>query len=280
MLVQNGGLMTAKPSRYFWITLLALLTACGQVPQTDEMTKTQNTAIAMAQTGVALTQIALPTATLPPSTFTPTALLTSTPPATPTPTPPIVPIITPDAIQVEKWKEYQTELAKALFSFSLPNQPEGRYNPEEYKDALCEWDILEWSGQEGYVWAACRATKFFDYSGMNIGVGVEMQPAVIYLEPDRSIQKVNIPSVEINRNNQFPIYDLHLFPINAQKKLCLYYFQGVVPQCGSIISDYVPNLDRQPRLEALFLHLRDREGHPGEPPLVVLSVMATESPMP
>jgi hypothetical protein len=39
----NGGLMTAKPSRFFWTILLALLTACGGVtpPATETPTATQ-----------------------------------------------------------------------------------------------------------------------------------------------------------------------------------------------------------------------------------------------
>jgi WD40 repeat protein len=40
MLAQNGGLMIAKPTRYFWIVLLALLTACGQVPPQTTPTAT------------------------------------------------------------------------------------------------------------------------------------------------------------------------------------------------------------------------------------------------
>lgn len=36
MLVPNGGFMTAKPSRFFWTILLALLTACGGVTPLEE----------------------------------------------------------------------------------------------------------------------------------------------------------------------------------------------------------------------------------------------------
>jgi hypothetical protein len=72
MLAQNGGLMTAKPTRYFWIILLTLLTACGTTPQATEM----------------------PTITAPPSTETMTPLPTFTPNAEmpsplPTFTPPV-----------------------------------------------------------------------------------------------------------------------------------------------------------------------------------------------
>jgi len=271
--------MIAKPTHYFWIILLTLLTACRNNPRATEMTKVQNTAIAIVQTDVALTQTALPIATLPP----PTVLSTSTPAATPTPTQPIVPILTPDAIQVETWKEYQAELAKVVLSFN-PDHPEG-YDPEAYKDALCEWDILGQSGQEVYVWAMCASTN---------GLNRPMNPAVIYLKPDGSIREVNIARAGMDRRNQLAVYDLHLFPMNVQEKLCLYYFQGIVPQCGSIIPDYVPLDYGQTRESALLLHLYYRigqleygkghleykEGHPEEPPLVVLSAMPTATPTP
>jgi hypothetical protein len=185
MLAQNGGLMTAKPTptRYFWIMLLALLTACGNSSQAAGMTQVQNTALAIVWTDVALTQTAIPTATLPPPTFTPTNLPTSIPthPLPPTftptdlptsiPTEPPPPILTPDAIQVERWQEYQTELAKALYSYD-PNDPSHQegYYPGADKDALCEWDILGQSGQEVYVWAACVSAD---------GLWLERHPAVI-----------------------------------------------------------------------------------------------------
>ncbi len=168
------------------------------------------------------------TATATPPIFSPTATVVGIL-FTPPPTQPALPLLTPDATQVERWREYQTELAKALFSFSLPYQPERRYNPEEYKDALCEWDILGQSGQEVYVWAACVAAKYFTYPAMGFGVvGVEMNPAVIDLEMDGSIREVNVPGVEYDDSNQLPIYDLHLFPLDVQEKLCLHYFSGLV----------------------------------------------------
>jgi len=67
--------MTLK-CRYILIIFIAFLTACGTTPQSAEMTKVQNTALAMARTGVVLSQTAMPTATLPFPTFshTPTPL--------------------------------------------------------------------------------------------------------------------------------------------------------------------------------------------------------------
>ena len=174
------------------IALLAItLAACAQTNTAD----IQNTAVAIVQTGVALTQTALPTATLPPPTFTPTALPTSTPEATPIPTQPPPPIFTPDAIQVERWKEYQTELAKVvLYGYS--------YGPDIYKNAICEWDILGRSDQEVYVWAFCASRE---------EVWRE-SPAVIHLDADGTIQKVST-------NNNLILK----FPTDVLEKIHLYY---------------------------------------------------------
>lgn len=196
-------------------------------------------------------------------TLTPTAI-EYTPSLMSTIPPP--PILTPDANQVERWKEYQTELAKALFSYASLTDPQNIYDPEEYKDALCEWDILGRASQEVYVWAACKATKFFDSMDM---VGIEENPIVIYLEPDGSIQKVNIIRAEFK--NSLPVYDLQLFPIDAQEILCLYYFTDLVPQCFSITSTYKPAEYPHPRLGTLSLHIGYRKAHPEEPPLNVIS---------
>jgi hypothetical protein len=180
--------MSTKPAHYFWIILLALLTACGQVaPLATEA----STVAPFAWTAVALTQTAMPTTTLPPSTFTPTMLPTSTPPATPTPAQPTIPILTPDAIQVERWQEYQIALAKSLLHKDSP----------EY--VLCEWVILGQSGQEVYVAAVC------------LGSGRATAPAVIYLGTDNSIQ--NVEAVEYGSTRTFNIQ--RLFPSNVQEIL-------------------------------------------------------------
>jgi hypothetical protein len=217
MLVQNGEFMSANsiPHRYFWIILLA---ACGQVtPQEAVATQVQSTALAIAQTGIALTQTAMPT---------------STPEATATPTQPIVPILTPDAIQVEKWKEYQAELAKAVIS----SDPELTYDPATYESNLCEWDILGQSGQEVYVYAVCISSN---------GNGEARRAAIIYLKSDGSIQSVMVAGFK------GPDYDLELFPANVQNKI---YF-------------YSPGS----RADVLYAHLEYRKIHTEEPPLVILS---------
>jgi len=262
--------MTTKlnPQRFFWMVFVALLVAC--TPAQPNMTDIQSTAFAAAYTGVALTQTALPTATPPPPTDTPTAtggVILPTPPPT---RPPFTPIMTPDAIQMEQWREYQTELAKTLFS----QDPYLAYDPEKYKTALCEWDILGRSGEEVYTWAVCGPALSRDLS---------RSPAVIYLKPDGSIREVKVPDVEVNRQNQTVIYDLHLFPKDSQEKLCIHYFQDIVPQCGSIVPGYIPSeivfVDR-PRLYALLIHLEYRETYPEAPPLIILSGMPTATPTP
>ncbi|CAG1013223.1 hypothetical protein ANAEL_04639 [Anaerolineales bacterium] len=252
--------MTVKPTHYFWIILIALLTACGTTPKAAEAAKIQNTAFAIVQTSVALTQTALPTATLPPPTFTPNILSTSTPPATATFTPPVASVFTPDALQVERWKEYQAELAKAVLS----SNPELGNNPAVYKDALCEWDILGQSGQEVYVYAVCVIAN---------GNGDMRKPVIVYLEPDGSIQKIKPP--EIKKANS-EMFDYGPFPIDVQEKFCYYFdpFPSDLPPCP--YSSTYP----RPRLDLLYAHIEYRKTHSEEPPLVVLSAMSTATPTP
>ena len=221
--------MTTKliPHRYFWIILLALLTACGQA---TPLATEASTVAPFAWTAVALTQTAMPTTTLPLSTFTPTMLPTSTTTPTLIPTMPSPPIITPDAIQVERWKEYQTELAKVLFSYD-PAYPQSHYGPDEYKDALCEWDILGRSGQKVYLWAICASPDLLK---------TPRKPVVIHLESDGSIREVKVAEEGTDSRTQLATYDLHLFPIEIQAKLCSYYLMFDVPQCNDIVPDYTP----------------------------------------
>jgi hypothetical protein len=164
--------------------LVFTLAACAQTNTAN----VQSTAVAIGQTGVALTQAAMPTVT---PTNSPTALPTSTPEATPTPAPPIIPIITPDAIQVEKWREYQTELAKSV----LP------YDPSPI--VLCEWAILGQSNQEVYIWAVCE------------GGARTSAPVIIYLNIDGTIQQVKAVGYDATRNTQIQ----QLFPLDIQEKI-------------------------------------------------------------
>ena len=89
------------------------------------------------------------TETSPPTTLTPTVEVITTVTPSPMPAQPTFAVITPDAIQVERWKEYQAELAKAITCDSGHDCP-------DYEHALCEWDILGQSDQVVYVWAMCE----------------------------------------------------------------------------------------------------------------------------
>ncbi|HEU0297304.1 MAG TPA: hypothetical protein VFR47_31470 [Anaerolineales bacterium] len=164
------------PQRYFWIILFPFLAACEQ----------QAVALSV-ETPVpsVISPTSAPTSTFIPVTITPSPL----------PTQPIIPMITPDAIQVKRWKEYQTELAKSLLSF-LP--------PEE---VICEWDILGSSGNDLYVWAMCEGK---DGSARST-------PAVIHLETDGTIQSVQRPT---SWSDDIP----KLFPVDIQAKFDIYYF--------------------------------------------------------
>lgn len=151
-------------------------------------------------------------------------------------------------------------MARALFSYD-PNHLEG-YDPEAYKDAICEWDILGKADQKVYVWAECIS-----------GLSLKTNPAAIYLEPDGSLQKVIVP--DIAYREQTKIYDLHLFSIGIQEKLCLYYFYGFVSPCEEITpAYYLPDV-LPPRGQVLVLHLKYRQSHAEEPPLIVLSATPT-----
>jgi hypothetical protein len=240
--------MNIKP-QHILIVFIALLTACGTTSQEAEATKIQNTAFAIVQTGVALTQTAMPTAA---PTNTPTALPTAIT-YTLEPTFPPPPILTPDAIQVERWKEYQTELAKAVLS----SNPELGNTPAVYKDALCEWDILGQSGQEVYIYAVCVIAK---------GNGDMRNPVIVYIEPDGSIQKMKLPEVKKSNSEMF---DYGPFPIDVQGKFCYYFdpFPSDLPLCP--YSSTYP----RPRLDLLYAHIEYRKTHSEEPPLVVLSAM-------
>jgi hypothetical protein len=238
--------MTIKP-RYILIVFIALLTACGTTPQEAEATKIQNTAFAIVQTGVALTQTAMPTAT---PTNTQTALPTATTTPTLIPTQLPVPLLTPDAIQVERWKEYQTELAKAVLS----SNPERGSGPVEYEDALCKWDILGQSGQEVYVFAICAPAEENGNTG---------RPAIIYLEADGVIQNVKVAGFKGSD------YDLGLYPVDVQQKFC-YYFPFPPPDRPPCL---INSMNLGTGIGALRTHLYYRQTHPEELPLVVLSAM-------
>ena len=137
--------------------------------------------LSMLTTATILTACA-PTMPASPASATPAASYTILPPTqTPTPiyveatasplppSPTLPPMITPEAGQVERWQEYQKELAKRVLA-------DGGGIFPAYETAVCEWDILGSSNQDVYVWAQCFAPG----SG---GSG----PAVIHLNTDASV---------------------------------------------------------------------------------------------
>jgi hypothetical protein len=117
--------------------------------------------------------------TLTPSLPVPTSTLTPIPAtASPLPTNPRVTLITPDSAQLERWREYETALAKTFLPFLPPDE------------VLCEWELLGQSDQEVYVWAECRSTIPIGDTGQFSGADI---PAVIHLGTDGVVQSVKIP---------------------------------------------------------------------------------------
>jgi hypothetical protein len=166
-----------KPTlcQYLGVVLLVFLTACGKQP------------VALS------TEPPIPTVVLP--TLVPTStLIPVTIAPTITPTRPGETLITPDGPQVERWKEYQTALAKNVPS-DLP--------PEE---VLCEWEILGRSGNDVYVWAVCEGK-----------LTIVSLPVVIHLETDGAVQSVERP---INWSRDIP----RLFPPDVIEKFA--HYQG------------------------------------------------------
>lgn len=175
------------------------------------------------------------------------------------PTQPPVSVLTPDAIQVQRWREYQTELANVVLS----SDPELGYDPTIYQDALCEWDILGQAKYEVYVYVVCVIAN------SNRGA---RKPAIIYLESDGSIQKVKLTAPKPNSD----MFDYDPFPKYVQEKFCYYFdpFPSDLPPCP------YPPTDPRPRLNVLYMHIEYRKTHPEVPPLVVLSATQTMTPSP
>ena len=210
-----------QSKKIIWIVLLAFLTACGKQAA------------------------ALPPETLYPTNIPPTPFPTSTLiPATPLPTGPTIPILTPDATQVEKWREYEDELAKLVLA------QHSRMEVPYYETALCEWDILGRSDQEVYVWAMCSTS----HSGST-------KPAVIHLISDGSIQKVEVPF----HGSAWESTVQTLFPADMREKIDAYFY-SLASNSG--------------RAEELRMHLLYRRTYPEVPPLTILSTMPMPTPTP
>ncbi len=110
-------------------------------------------------------------------------------------------MITPDPIQVERWKEYETALAKSFLSYLPP------------KEVLCEWEILGRSAQEVYVWAVCEGPT---------GSSSVSTASVIHLEADGSIQNVETLGLDLNYSS-----GILMFPADVQEKFDYYHFGRV-----------------------------------------------------
>jgi hypothetical protein len=139
---------------------------------------------------------------------------------------------------VERWKEYQTELAKYIISDSGAEFP-------FYKDALCEWDILGQSGQKVYVWAMCYVP---DIAGGRA-------PAVIDLDADGSIRQVKVPVHGSTMETDLQ----KMFPADVREKINLYFLSS--------------SLDAG-RVREMGNHLTYRLTHPNVPPLIFISTTA------
>jgi hypothetical protein len=191
-------------ARYFWIILLAFLAACGK------------------QSIAPPTKTPVPTDVSPVPTSTEDIIFTLIAP-TPLPTQPIIPVITPDSNQVERWKEYETALAKSIYPSLTP------------EISLCEWDILGSSDQEVYVWVTC------DVLGGGRGADA---PAVIYLNADGSIQNVKIPG----SGSDYVSDILKMFPIDIQENYDLFNYGR-----AKILSEHLDWRQTHPEVPPLII---------------------------
>jgi hypothetical protein len=112
------------------------------------------------------------------------------------PTQPVIPMMTANPIQVERWMEYQTALAKSFLSYLSPEK------------VMCEWELLGGSGNEVYAWAICT-----EFSGVGSVEGL----VVIYTGTDGSVQSVA-------SRIDFPDEIRQMFPLDVQER----YFNGLI----------------------------------------------------
>jgi hypothetical protein len=203
---------------YFYIVLTAFLAACGS----------QNAVLPT----MASTPTVLPPTSIPPTAVSTSTLIPATLVPTPLPTEPVFPVITPDPIQIERWNEYEDALAMAFFK--------GYFRPE---DVVCEWEILEQTDREVYVWAYCSGIYAAGPSAGSI-------PTVIHLRTDGSVQSAEIPG----SGTAYGPDIRRMFPQGVQERIFnhLISFQG---------------LDDR---------MRWRRGHPDEPPLIILNSLSTQ----
>ena len=213
------------PNQFFPIVLLVLLVACGK----QAIALPPETSIPMA-----VLPTSVPISTLIPVTLTPSPL----------PTQPTIAVFTPDPIQVERWKEYQTALAKSFFSY---------LHPEE---VICEWEFLGRSDQEVYLWAVCMGINPIGTTAEGRDIfSSSSTPAVIHLGEDGAVQSVEIPGA----GSDYARDVRRMFPVDVREKF-----------------DQYPS----GRAGEMSEHIEWRRTHPEEPPLVILSVIPTITPTP
>ena len=142
-----------------------------------------------------------------------------------------------DPAQLEKWKEYESALAEKL----MPQYPRDK--------VLCEWELMEKSGQKINVWAICLTTVTSPEIG-NYYFPAASVPAVIYLNTGGEPQSVEIPE----------------------------YGQNYITDFWQLAPNTIWN--QLPNVSAMEKHLHWRRTHPAEPPLVVLNATAILTPTP
>jgi hypothetical protein len=184
---------------FFGIVLIFLLAGCAPVVASATSTRDARSIFTPAaptvEAQIKQTAASKPTTTISPTIY-PTAIPWSV--ATGSPVPTLAGILMPDAVQVEKWKEYEDALAKALF-------PTGTILKHAHPDKkfLCEWEFLGKTDQKVYVWADCMSTPSL-YESETL--------AVIHINRDGAIQSVETP-----RAGSYS-QDIHkLFPLDVQK---------------------------------------------------------------
>src|SRR5215213_5564702 len=91
------------PKQYLWAGLFIFLAACG---------KQMNAMSIQTPIPTLVSPTSVPTPTLKPVTLIPS----------PFPLQPTIPILTPNTIQLKRWKDYQTELAKLVLAQHAGNE--------------------------------------------------------------------------------------------------------------------------------------------------------------
>lgn len=157
-----------------------ILTSCGLTYRTHMTTDVPCKPTPLVMRGPSFVSVTTTPTIVPPGHAVNTATETALPTATVTP----------------RWKTYQTALVNAFL-------------PQGYS-GVCEWTILGKSSEEVYVWALCRSGS----------TGPAMSaPAVIVLDPNGDIQRVEVPSDGAAYSRDVR----RLFPPDIQEKIFAFY---------------------------------------------------------